>query len=248
MKDEIAWVFVSHSSVDLEKVRQIRNFMEEQGAGPILFHLRSLTQPEAFWPLIEQEISARNFFLFCDSAAARSSVWVPRERETVAAIANKRAIRVGRIDLDANELDFERLRRFLLNTQVFVVGEHNVAFPILSSLGYRIIGAVTFSAEGLRRLGDGTQMSNDMIDHLDYAASRGWLLVVLSQATVDSEGFWRELPHPSAQDRVMFIQPLEVVMRGPAPKLPPELLVAQSGSLESAIVEAAQRMLSGGPD
>jgi hypothetical protein len=59
MNDNSPWVFVSHSSADLRKVRQVRNFMEDRDAAPILFHLRALTDPERFWPLIELEISAR---------------------------------------------------------------------------------------------------------------------------------------------------------------------------------------------
>jgi hypothetical protein len=40
--DDTPWVFVSHASADLAKVRQVRNFMEEHGAAPILFHLKAL--------------------------------------------------------------------------------------------------------------------------------------------------------------------------------------------------------------
>jgi hypothetical protein len=48
------------------------------------------------------------------------------------------------------------------------------------------------------RLGDGSQMSDDMIG-LENAASRGWLLVLLSDATAESENFWREIPKTSAK-------------------------------------------------
>lgn len=225
--------------------------MEERGAGPILFHLRALTQPEDFWPLIEQEIAARNFFLFCDSKAARSSPWVRRERETVKRIANSRAIRVGRVDLDAGDLDLDGLDRFLLNTRVFVVGDRSAyaaASKVLSAFGYNIFGAVSFSADGLKRLGDGSQMSDDMIDHLHHAAARGWLLVVLSQSVAESKDFWWVLPKPSPQDRVMFVRPSGVIAATIPTEIPEELMVVQHESLESALEEAARRMLSGGPD
>lgn len=249
VNDNRPWVFVSHSSADLEKVRQVRNFMEDRGAAPILFHLRALTDPEKFWPLIEQEISARNFFLLCDSEAARASLWVQREWEAVRKIANQRAIRVGRIDLDKDHLDFDRLGRFLLNLHVYVVGSRGGRdFEILESFGYHPLGAVTFSREGLMRLGDGSQMSGDMISHFDYAASRGWLLIILSDATVESENFWREIPKPSAKERIMFVLPKGMKLPQIAPEIPSELLVIQKGSFESALAEAAQRMLTGGPD
>jgi hypothetical protein len=120
--------------------------MEERGAAPILFHLRALTGPEKFWPLIEQEISARNFFLLCNSEAARASPWVQREWEVVRKVPNQRAIRVGHIDLDKDALDFDRLGRFLLNLHVYVVGEqHSSAFKVLQSFGYHPLGSVDFS-------------------------------------------------------------------------------------------------------
>src|ERR1044072_1753702 len=248
MKDSTPWVFVSHSSADLIKVRQVRNFMEERNAGPILFHLRALSDPESFWPLIEQEISARNFFLLCDSEAARAPPWVQREWETVRKIANERAIRVGRIDLDQDQPDFDRLARFLLNIHVFVVSDHTGVFEVLESFGYDPLGAVNFSREGLQRLGDGSQMRDDMIDQLNYAASRGWLLVILTDATAESEIFWRELPTPSTQERIMFVLPNGVKLSQTAPNIPSELLVKETESFKSALIEAGQRMLTGGPD
>ena len=168
--------------------------MEDRGAAPILFHLKSLTEPERFWPLIEAEIAARNFFLLCDSGSARSSAWVQREREVVRRIGDQRGIRVGRIDLDQEPPDLDHLSRFLLNLHVFIVGDdrgHGSA--ALSSFGYGQLGGVDFSSDGLKRLGDGSQMSEDMIDQLNYGAARGWLLVILSQAMADSESFWREV-------------------------------------------------------
>src|SRR5262245_21003171 len=45
-----AWIFVSHASADLANVRKVRNYLEEKGAAPLLFHLRALTNPTEFWP------------------------------------------------------------------------------------------------------------------------------------------------------------------------------------------------------
>ena len=56
------WIFVSHSSADLKQVRVVRNYLEDRNSAPLLFHLKSLSNPEEFWPLIEKEIWARNFF------------------------------------------------------------------------------------------------------------------------------------------------------------------------------------------
>lgn len=46
-----AWIFVSHSHHDLEKVRQIRNYLESRGHNPLLFYLKCLTNNDARLPI-----------------------------------------------------------------------------------------------------------------------------------------------------------------------------------------------------
>lgn len=117
--DEVAWVFVSHSSVDLKPVRIVRNYLEEKGAAPILFHLKALERPDEFWPLIEREIQARNFFLYCDSPSARRSEWVSRERRAAASLSKEQRIKVGVVDVGRSEIDHAGLDAFLKETRVF---------------------------------------------------------------------------------------------------------------------------------
>jgi hypothetical protein len=40
--EEGAWVFVSHSTKDFERVRLVRNALEDSGFRPILFYLKCL--------------------------------------------------------------------------------------------------------------------------------------------------------------------------------------------------------------
>lgn len=240
--DDLPWVFVSHASADLPKVRQVRNFMEEKGAAPILFHLKSLTDPEIFWPLIEREIEARNFFLLCDSAAARASAWVQRERQAVQTISQRRSVRIGRVSLDDEKIDLAGLERFLLNLHVFVVHpvscNPRIAFNTLETFGYSLLGAVGLSEEGLRYFGDGSAMSNDLIDTLHYGAAKGWVLVILNGAMAASPGFLAELP----RQRVMFVltEPVDL------PGAPAAAIIDGVGSLGAGLTTAAQRMLEGG--
>ena len=42
-KDEKVYIFVSHSHKDINKVRLVRNYLEDRGAEPILFFLKSVT-------------------------------------------------------------------------------------------------------------------------------------------------------------------------------------------------------------
>jgi len=229
-------------------MREVRNCLEEYGAAPLLFHLISLTKPEEFWPLIEREIAARNFFLLCDSKNARGSEWVSRKREAIRKYSATKPIRVGRTDLDTPEIDRAGLQKFVKNTKVFFIGDH--ALPIsavLTSFGFQMIGGVKFSSTGLERLGDGSQMSVDMLDTFRYSVTKGWVLVALTPDLLDSDRFWNELPNPR-DDRVMFIVPTELMARSEQRGIQSDQLVPIADTVEDAIREAANRMLVGGPD
>ena len=121
-----SWIFISHSSVDLPVVRRIRNYLEDQGAAPLLFHLLALKDPEEFWPIIKREIEARNFFLLCDSPAARASDWVRREKDAVERLRAFKPVRVERIDVSAGDVDPMVLDELVRKTRVFTY--HNVPF------------------------------------------------------------------------------------------------------------------------
>jgi hypothetical protein len=243
-QDDVPWVFVSHASADLPKVREVRNFMEERGAGPLLFHLRSLTSPEKFWPLIKQEIEARNFFLLCDSEAARASRWVQREREAVAKIGRTRPIRVGRVSLDADEIDFPSIARYLLNLSVYVVHPSSCSFAaidnVLRKFGYSPLGGIGLSGESIRNLSASTQASEDIFGMMEYGARRGWLLVVMTKEMAEAPYFLELLPLDVAHHRVMFVltEPYSL------PQIDSHRVVDGTNSLQRALVIAAQRMLT----
>ncbi len=59
--------------VQISKMSAWFDYLESKNAAPLLFHLIALTNPEEFLPLIEREIQARSFFLYCESRAAKSA-------------------------------------------------------------------------------------------------------------------------------------------------------------------------------
>lgn len=66
-----AWIFVSHSLRDLEKVRRIRNELERRGRNPLLFFLKCLEADDARPPeLIRDESKASTFFVLCNTRAS----------------------------------------------------------------------------------------------------------------------------------------------------------------------------------
>jgi len=88
-KGEGAWIFVSHSHKDIEKVRFIRNEFEKRGGNPLLFFLKCLDDESELDDLIKREISERNWFILCDSPNARASKWVQEEVKMIKSLENK---------------------------------------------------------------------------------------------------------------------------------------------------------------
>ena len=87
---EGAWVFLSHSNKDFEKVREIRNELERQGRKPLMFFLKCLESGDArLTELLKQEIAARHWFILCDSPNAQASKWVQEEVAMIQAMEGK---------------------------------------------------------------------------------------------------------------------------------------------------------------
>ncbi len=81
-KKEI-WIFLSHSSEDFDKVRKIRNYLEEKSYRPLMFYLKCLESDEEIYDLITREIDVRTRFILCDSENARGSDWVKKEMDYI---------------------------------------------------------------------------------------------------------------------------------------------------------------------
>ncbi len=98
------WIFLSHSDKDYEKVRLVRNILEEEGLRPLMFFLLCLENEEEINDLIKREINCRTRFILCDSENAQASKWVQKEIEY---IKSKDRI-YERVDLNA---PIDKIRR-----------------------------------------------------------------------------------------------------------------------------------------
>jgi hypothetical protein len=186
-----AWIFVSHASDDLVQVRKVRNYLEEKGASPLLFHLLALKEPEEFWPIIAKEIEARNFFLYCESEIAQTREWVRRERAAVDTAAKLKPVRIGAIRVDGPELDLEVLDTFLAKIRVFpsysgADSEH--VQPYLDAL--KEAGFQVFEE---RNLAAGVDWRNEIENEMKLAALDGWIVAFLSPSSLESDWAQSEL-------------------------------------------------------
>lgn len=114
------WVFLSHSHLDYEKVRLVRNFLEEEGFRPLMFFLKCLEKEkynELTKTLIKEEIDSRQRFILCQSDNSKGSDWVDFEVNHIK--DRHRPYEV--VDLDWPESKIElRLKKFKERSTVFL--------------------------------------------------------------------------------------------------------------------------------
>lgn len=112
-----AWVFISHSNKDFDKLIWIRNKLEALQYRPLLFFLKCLDDEQEIFELIKREIQARDRFILCDSKNSRESEWVKREKEFILSLNRPYEI----IDLDGTEEEINRsIERFDMRSTVYV--------------------------------------------------------------------------------------------------------------------------------
>lgn len=101
--DEKEYFFISHSHLDIKKVRIVRNTIEQdERYEPILFFLRCIEDDEELNDLLKREIRAREWFIYCKSNNAERSAYVQRELAYIRSLkAHGYAKNVLTIDLDA---------------------------------------------------------------------------------------------------------------------------------------------------
>ena len=112
--------FISHSHLDIEKVRIIRDVIEEVFFyEPILFFLKCLSDDNEINNLIQREIAERIWFVYCQSQNAEKSKYVQAERDYLdQLIANGKKINKLQVDLDKFELWNPECKRYIRD-QVF---------------------------------------------------------------------------------------------------------------------------------
>jgi hypothetical protein len=192
-----AWVFLSHSHRDLEKVRAIRDILERQGRNPLIFFLKCLEDDDARLPdLIREEIKARDWFIFCDSPHARASKWVQEENKL--AVAQKSHNQIERVDLEKSlEEQLHKFNRLDKRATVFLSyarTDHEIADAITRALvahDYRAwIPSESLSA--------GDNWQEKLLSSIEEAATRGFVLVLFTADSLKSKWCRREAEYALA--------------------------------------------------
>ena len=128
------WVFLSHSNKDYEKVRQVRNMLEEQSLMPLMFFLHYLNDDEEIDSLIKREIDCRTRFILCDSENARKSHWVQKEVEYIK--SQNRICETIDLSQSMDEI-MATLQDFINKTRIFI-SYNREEFPLAEMVYNRL--------------------------------------------------------------------------------------------------------------
>lgn len=208
-----AWIFVSHSTLDITEVRRIRNEVELQGGEPLLFFLKSISDNDELDGLLKREIEARRYFLLCDSPAASASKWVQEEVAHVTSLRGKRFETLDLADLWQNQVDvIQRLLRKATLFPCYAMADKKIVDPLLASLKSQEFSLFdAFDRPGPAE--DLAQVINQAID------DSGCLLDFLSRASIESR--WCRI------EAQYFLEKTDAFLRYIPVILEPDLLLHQ---------------------
>ena len=170
------WVFLSHSHEDYEKVRKVRDMLEDQHMRPLMFFLKCLNDHDEIDSLIKREIDCRTRFILCDSENARKSDWV---KEEVKYIKSQDRI-YETIDLDLPiETIKQKLNEFKRKATLFI--SYNRENQKLARMIYERLSKFDFQMfVDMDLLRPGDDYLKTVISSLDSAAANGFIIALMN--------------------------------------------------------------------
>ena len=182
-KKEI-WIFLSHSSEDFNKVRKIRNYLEEKSYRPLMFYLKCLESDEEIYDLITREIDVRTRFILCDSENARSSDWVKKEMDYISNQNPPRSFL--RIDLSqADDVIHRQLDSYVNQTNIYIscTRNHNDLFR---KIRLRLNKYDLNVLPDLDSCCSGNSFAQVIEEQISHAANNGYYVFLCSNDIINS--------------------------------------------------------------
>ena len=187
MKKDGCWIFLSHSSADIKKVRQIRNEFEKCGHNPLAFHLKCLHDDteegkKELSGLIIREIDSREWYVFCESPDASKSEYVQMEKDHI--------LQTGKLNIwsvDMSKLIDEILalvRDICRQIKVFVSYAHRDR-----ELSVRLVNALSDKDFDVWTDGDmttGMPWMDQINNAINEAAQYGFILALITDNYLNS--------------------------------------------------------------
>jgi hypothetical protein len=239
-----AWLFVSHSNKDAALVRRVRDELERLEAHPLLFFLKCIDDDDELDDLIKREIAARNFFILCDSEAARRSKWVQQEIAIVNALGNRK---IHSLDLadpwEKQRIAIHRAVRAATTFVSYSYRDRDRVQPYVDFLKARDFAV--FVDRGINAGDDFVEKITEAI----HASVAGYFIAFLSNQWLASRWAQEELTayYDAARAAEQTPHPLLIALDPPdliAPRLPPTLMAYQMIDLSrGGIAENGPKLL-----
>lgn len=185
-----AWIFLSHSHKDFDRVVPLRNSLEQDGHHPLLFFLKCLDDDAEIDSLIKREIEARSWFILCDSQNAQNSRWVQDEIEIIKHLPDKTSTTVSLSDPLDEQL--RAIKDLTLRASVFLSYQRQdsqIAQYVASALRDDDFG-VFLDLDSIMPASDWQAAIQEA---LTKAIKQGAVIALLSGETLASEWVAREL-------------------------------------------------------
>lgn len=189
-ENENIWVFLSHSNKDYEKVRIVRNYLEERQFRPIMFYLKCLDDDVEVDELVKREIDSRNRFILCDSYNAKRSKWVQTEVKYIK--SKNRMYQIVNLDKDMNSIK-HGIDEFIFKSSVFVSYSHHdekYAKKIMKELKKWDFHILNNDYHDKLSSGD---LCNEIKKTIEEAVNDGFVLVLISRFSIKSEWILKEI-------------------------------------------------------
>lgn len=171
------WIFLSHSNEDYEKVRRVRNILEDMNTRPLMFFLKCLDDTAEIEDLIKREIDARTRFILCDSVNARKSNWVTKEINYI----NEKNKPYDIIDISANEDDIRRKLKNCFRREHIFISYPRELLPAINVVHERL-SKYDFCTSFIDKfdISSGIPLLDDFESNIAKSVSDGYFISLLS--------------------------------------------------------------------
>ena len=187
---EGGYIFISHSHLDIQKVRIIRNTLEENGYEPLCFYLKCLNDNDEIEGLIKREIDSRDIFLYIESENSKNSGWVQKERNYINNCKNKT---IYKIVLKENTDLKKETEEILRKTRVFI------SYSIFDEFAYKILKEKLINQD-LKVFDFKSAFSSNadifarrIVESIKFASKEGCFVLIISENGVQSAHVRKEL-------------------------------------------------------